>query len=351
LTEPLLRIEGLRTIFRTYEGTVKAVDGVDLEIRKGETLGLVGESGCGKSMTAMSILRLIPQPPGRITAGRVLFQGKDLLRLRERDMQRIRGGRIGMIFQEPMTSLNPVFLVGEQIAEAVLLHQDLGEPLTLLDRVLLAAGLRTERVKDRDERANARAIQMLRLTGIPDPERVASMYPHELSGGMRQRAMIAMALSCNPDLLIADEPTTALDVTIQAQILDLMADLKHKFGSAVLLITHHLGVVAEFCQRVAVMYAGRIVEEAPTKELFARPLHPYTQGLLASIPDPSKARKTPLATVKGTVPNLRNLPRGCHFNPRCPAVMDVCRKEDPKLVDIGQGHKVACFLYHREGTR
>jgi oligopeptide/dipeptide ABC transporter ATP-binding protein len=346
--DDLLRIEGLRTYFDTYDGTVRAVDGVDLAIRRGETLGLVGESGSGKSITALSVLRLVPMPPGRFAGGRVLFQGKDLLRADARAMAKLRGGAISMIFQEPMTSLNPVFRVGDQVAETILLHQDLGEPLTLPDRLLQRLRVRTRRVKEREELARAQAVRMLKVTGIPDPARVARMYPHELSGGMRQRVMIAMALSCNPELLIADEPTTALDVTIQAQIMELMRDAKRRFGSAVLLITHHLGVVAEFCQRVAVMYAGRIVEEAGTRDLFHQPLHPYTQGLMASIPDPGKGRKEELATIRGGVPDMRAPPAGCRFHPRCPFVMDVCVRYDPALVDVGNGHKVACFLHHRK---
>jgi len=322
--EPLLEIEDLRTYFFTRDGVVRAVDGVSLSVKRGETLGVVGESGCGKSVTSLSILRLIPEPPGRIVSGAIRFEGSDLLKLSETEMRGIRGNEISMIFQEPMTSLNPVLTVSRQISETLMLHQGL------------------------DARAAAsRAVEMLRLVKIPEPERRAQQYPHELSGGMRQRVMIAMALACNPKLLIADEPTTALDVTIQAQILDLMRELKQKIGAAIILITHDLGVVAEMAQRVVVMYAGRKVEEAPVKELFRRPRHPYTVGLLNSVPHlgATRGRANPprLAEIPGMVPSLREEIVGCAFAPRCPFATDRCRREAPVLEMKGVGHVVACF--------
>ncbi len=316
---PLLAVEDLRTHFFTSEGTVRALDGVSFAIAPGETLGIVGESGCGKSVTALSVLRLLPRKGARVVGGRVLFEGRDLLALSEAEMRKIRGNRIAMIFQEPMTSLNPVYTIGAQIAEAVRIHQ----------RLSPAA-------------ARARAADMLRLVHIPDaPHRLAD-YPHQFSGGMRQRAMIAMALACNPKLLIADEPTTALDVTIQAQILRLMLELKERIGAAIMLITHDLGVVAETCQRIIVMYAGRTVEEAPVLELFDRPAHPYTRGLLASIPHRSAANRR-LAEIPGTVPSLREPVMGCAFAPRCPIVIDRCRTEAPPMLALAPGHHAACF--------
>jgi oligopeptide/dipeptide ABC transporter ATP-binding protein len=322
----LLRVQNLRTHFFTHEGTVRAVDGVSFAIKKGETLGLVGESGCGKSVTALSIMRLIPSPPGRILDGSVIFEGNDLLSLSERQMREIRGRKISMIFQEPMTSLDPVFTVGHEIMETVRLHQRLKK-----------SGARQE------------AVKALRTVGIPDSERRLKNYPHELSGGMRQRAMIAMALSCNPALLIADEPTTALDVTIQAQILRLIDDLKSKFGTSVLLITHDLGVVAEMCDFVAVMYAGHIVEYTDIHTLFEQPLHPYTAGLNYSIPrlDLEVER---LETIQGLVPNLIELPPGCPFQPRCTRSMPVCSRNMPELIDVEKGHLVKCHLYEAEGS-
>jgi peptide/nickel transport system ATP-binding protein len=322
--EPLLQIEDLRTYFFTRDGIVRAVDGVSIEVRRGETLGVVGESGCGKSVTSLSILRLIPEPPGRIVSGAIRFEGTDLLKLSETEMRDIRGNEISMIFQEPMTSLNPVLTVSRQIGETLTLHQGL------------------------DARAaSARAVEMLRLVKIPEPERRAQQYPHELSGGMRQRVMIAMALACNPKLLIADEPTTALDVTIQAQILDLMRELKQQIGAAIILITHDLGVVAEMAQRVVVMYAGRKVEEAPVKELFRGPRHPYTVGLLNSVPHlgATRGRAIPprLAEIPGMVPSLREEIVGCAFAPRCSFVTDRCRREAPVLETKAAGHVVACF--------
>ena len=323
-TEPLLKVINLKTYFFTDEGVVKAVDDVDLEIYKGETLGIVGESGCGKSVTALSILRLIPSPPGKIVGGQILFRGQELLKLSNSEMRKIRGNEISMIFQEPMTSLNPVFTIGNQIAEAIQLHQGLSKKASL-----------------------EKAVDMLKLVGIPSPERRVKEYPHQLSGGMRQRAMIAMALSCNPSLLIADEPTTALDVTIQAQILDLMTNLKKDFDMAVMLITHDLGIIAETAARVVVMYAGKVVEEADVYSIFEDPKHPYTQGLLRSIPRPDlgMTKEARLQEIPGIVPSLAELPQGCAFNPRCPKVMDICRKETPELKEVKPGHKVRCWLY------
>ena len=301
---------------------VHAVDGVDLAVDRGETLGVVGESGCGKTVTALSVLKLIAMPPGRIVAGEILWQGRDLVPLRKEEMRRIRSKEIGIVFQEPMTSLNPVYTVGEQIAEAVRQHEGLGRRAAL-----------------------EKAVEMLRLVRIPNPERRARDYPHHFSGGMRQRVMIAMALSCNPKLLIADEPTTALDVTIQAQILDLLIEMKSRLGMAVMLITHAMGVVAETAQRVVVMYAGKVVEEAPVGELFARPRHPYTQGLIRSIPRLDRAdRKTRLETISGVVPSLLDPAPGCRFAPRCRFAMTACSRATPELREIGPGHKVACIL-------
>ncbi|HJS32986.1 MAG TPA: ABC transporter ATP-binding protein [Alphaproteobacteria bacterium] len=317
----LLSVEGLRTHFFTLDGVTRAVDGVDIRVKAGETLGIVGESGCGKSVTALSIMRLLPPKLGRIVEGSIRFEGQDLARLSESEMRAIRGNRIAMIFQEPMTSLNPVLSVGDQIAEAVMIHQD----------------------RDRAA-AMSRAIEMLRLVRIPDAERRVRDYPHQFSGGMRQRVMIAMALSCNPKLLIADEPTTALDVTIQAQILKLMLELKGAFGAAVMLITHDLGVVAETCQRVIVMYAGRKVEEAEVAELFDRPLHPYTRGLMASIPRRRAGNRVRrLKEIPGIVPSLRDPIPGCAFAERCGFATERCRREPPPLVAKGPTHRVACW--------
>jgi peptide/nickel transport system ATP-binding protein len=324
VTRPLLEIEELRTWFFTRDGVVRAVDGVSFHVLPGETLAIVGESGCGKSVTALSVLRLVPSPPGRIVSGKIRFAGRDLLALGEAEMRAVRGNEISMIFQEPMTSLNPVLTIGRQIAETLTLHQK-------LDR---RAALR-------------RAVDMLRLVHIPEPQRRVGEYPHQLSGGMRQRVMIAMALACNPKLLIADEPTTALDVTIQAQILDLMRELKEKVAAAIVLITHDLGVVAEMAQRVVVMYAGRKAEEAPVAALFRRPLHPYTKGLLASVPrlGASLDRTHParLAEIGGTVPSLRDPIPGCAFAERCAFATDICRRETPPLAEKEHGHAVACF--------
>ena len=319
----LLRIEGLKTHFATDEGWLHAVDGVDLAVERGETLCLVGESGCGKSVTAMTVLKLLPMPPGKIVAGRVLWEGRDLVPLAAGEMRRIRAKEIAIVFQEPMTSLNPVYTVGEQIAEVVRLHEGLGK-----------------------KAATERAVEMLKLVHIPTPERRVHDYPHQFSGGMRQRVMIAMALSCNPQLLIADEPTTALDVTIQAQILELLAELKARLGMAVLLITHAMGVVAEVAQRVVVMYAGKVVEQAPVQALFASPRHPYTQGLIRSIPriDLAAEHKQRLEAIPGTVPKLIAPPEGCRFAPRCKFAREACRAATPPLREVAPGHQVACIL-------
>jgi peptide/nickel transport system ATP-binding protein len=323
--EKILEIDNLHTYFSSRDGLVKAVDGVSFYLRPEETLGVVGESGCGKSVTALSILRLIPNPPGKIAEGRILFEGKNLLQRSEVEMQDIRGNEISMIFQEPMTSLNPVLTIGHQISEAIILHQGLSRK-SALDKT----------------------VEMLQLVHIPEARRRVHEYPHQMSGGMRQRVMIAMALSCNPKVLIADEPTTALDVTIQAQILHLMLELKEKVGSAIILITHALGVIAETAQRVVVMYAGKKVEEAPVEELFDKPLHPYTEGLLGSVPRLDKAAESMpgrvrLREIKGIVPSLHNLPKGCIFEPRCHLARDQCRNEYPPLEEIRPGHQVACW--------
>jgi peptide/nickel transport system ATP-binding protein len=318
---PLLRVDDLRTHFFTVDGVTRAVDGVSFHVDPGETLGIVGESGCGKSVTALSILRLLPPRIGRIVGGTVSFEGTNLLDLSIAAMRDIRGNRIAMIFQEPMTSLNPVLSIGEQIAEAVRIHQGASQA-----------------------DARARAEEMLRLVKIPDAAKRLDDYPHQFSGGMRQRVMIAMALSCNPQLLIADEPTTALDVTVQAQILNLMIELKERTGAAVMLITHALPVVAETCQRVIVMYAGRIVESAPVDELFDNPLHPYTRGLMSSIPRlGSAARQKRLTEIPGIVPDLRKPIPGCAFAPRCGLADDRCRNEAPALIEHVGGHRAACF--------
>jgi peptide/nickel transport system ATP-binding protein len=325
MAERLLDVKGLKTYFFTDEGVVRAVDGIDFYINKGETLGIVGESGCGKSVTALSIMRLIAQPPGRIVEGTIHYNGRNLLDLSNSEMRKIRGKEISMIFQEPMTSLNPVFTVGEQIAEAIRLHEKLGR---------------------RD--AMDKTVEMLKLVHIPNAERRVKEYPHQLSGGMRQRIMIAMALSCNPNLLIADEPTTALDVTIQAQILELLNELKAKLNMAVLLITHDMGVIAETAQRVVVMYAAQVVEEATVGELFKEPLHPYTQGLLRSIPriDLAATQRTRLETIPGTVPTLRGeIKPACRFAPRCQFAKPTHFENTPPLKEVRPGHKVACFLY------
>ena len=324
MTERMLEIRGLKVHFNTEDGVLRAVDGVDLGIDAGETLGIVGESGCGKSVTALTIMRLLPMPPGRIVAGEIRWQGHDLVKASDEVLRALRAREIAMIFQEPMTSLNPVYSVGEQIAEVVRLHKKLGR-----------------------KEAMAHAVEMLRLVHIPHPQARVNDYPHQFSGGMRQRVMIAMALSCNPKLLIADEPTTALDVTIQAQILDLMTELKEKLGMAVLLITHAMGVVAETAQRVVVMYAGNVIEEADVGELFRAPLHPYTQGLIRSIPriDLAATHKQRLEAIGGTVPSLIDPPPGCRFAARCKFARDECLTAMPPLIEVSPGHKVACVLH------
>ena len=323
--EKILEVNGLKTYFYSSAGAAQAVDGVSFHLNSGEVLGVVGESGSGKSVSALSIMQLIPDPPGKVVAGRIDFDGQNLLDLSPRQMRRIRGNRIAMIFQEPMTSLNPVFTIGNQISEMFILHRRAG----------------------RKEALEA-SIEMLNRVQIPAPRRRVHEYPHQLSGGMRQRAMIAMALACDPEILIADEPTTALDVTVQAQILDLMLTLKEDFGTAVQIITHDLGVIAEMAQRIVVMYAGRVVEAAPTLEIFQAPLHPYTIGLLKSIPvlgSRSAGESKPLSEIKGMVPSLTALPKGCKFGDRCPSVMDVCRKVEPELSDIASGRRVRCWLH------
>ncbi len=322
---PLLSVEHLSTHFHTDRGTLKAVDDVSFSLEAGKTLALVGESGCGKSVTALSIMRLIPVPPGRIASGRILFDGTDLLQISEAEMRHVRGNKISMIFQEPMTSLNPVFRVGDQIAEVLELHQKLSK-----------------------KEALDRAVELLRMVGIPSPETRIRDYPHQMSGGMRQRVMIAMALACHPRLLIADEPTTALDVTIQAQILELMDELRRTTGTAVLLITHDLGVVAETAEHVVVMYAGRVVEEAPVRELFHHPKHPYTQGLLRSIPSLAEDEKQRLEAIPGVVPSLLALPPGCAFHDRCGFAMERCLQEDPPWEELKPKHGVRCWLYESQ---
>lgn len=319
--EKLLEIKGLKTYFNTEDGVAKAVNGVDYHVYKGETLGVVGESGSGKSVTSLSIMRLIPNPPGFIAGGQILFDGKDLLKLSYEEMRKVRGNQISMIFQEPMTSLNPVFTIGNQIMEPIILH----EKLSLKD-------------------AEDRAVEMLDKVGIPGARNRLNDYPHQFSGGMRQRVMIAMALACDPKLLIADEPTTALDVTIQAQILELMVELRENNPeSSIILITHDMAVVAETCDRIAVMYCGRIQEMATVDEIFYNPKHPYTRGLLESIPNPSK-KKDRLFAIPGIVPNLMNLPIGCKFCTRCDEKMDICELEEPPMVEISEGHFLRCHL-------
>ncbi len=321
----LLEVKELQTSFFTPEGEVRAIDGVSFEIGEGKTLGLVGESGCGKSVTSLSIMRLIPSPPGRIVGGEIVYRGRNLLKLNNEEMRKIRGNEISMIFQEPMTSLNPVFTVGNQIGEAIRLHQGLGKQET-----------------------RQKTIEMLRLVKIADPESRVDAYPHQLSGGMRQRVMIAMALSCNPSLLIADEPTTALDVTIQAQILELMKELQQRIRMALLLITHDLGVVAEQADEVAIMYAGKIVERARAEAIFARPLHPYTVGLLQSLPGTGVKKKKRLDAIPGVVPSPLQLPQGCRFRDRCPKASGICAEKEPELEEKREGHMVACYFPETE---
>ncbi|MCW1968012.1 MAG: ABC transporter ATP-binding protein [Anaerolineae bacterium] len=321
----LLDIQSLKTHFFTEDGVVKAVDGIDIQVRKGETVGIVGESGCGKSVTSLSIMRLVA-PPGKVVGGRIMFDGKDLLQMSEKEMTKIRGNRISMIFQQPTTCLNPVFKIGDQIAEVLNIHKSMGK-----------------------QAGRERAIELLRMVGIPEPQKRANAYPHEISGGQAQRVMIAMALACAPELLIADEPTTALDVTIQAQILDLMRGLRDKTGTSIVLITHDLGVVAEMAERVVVMYAGQVVEMADVKTLFSKPMHPYTQGLINSIPVLGVVRDR-LDTIQGSVPNLLNPPPGCRFEPRCTVCQGLarerCLNEVPPLREIEPGHWVRTWLYN-----
>jgi len=321
MTKPLLEVRGLKTYFFTDEGVVKAVDGVDFDIHEGEIFGLVGESGCGKSVTALSLLRVVPSPPGRIVDGKVMFEGRDLMKISEREMRRIRGAKISMIFQDPHSSLNPVFRIGDQIAEAIQLHQ----------RV------------DKKE-VPSKAAEALDLVRIPDPEDRMYQYPHQFSGGMKQRAMMAMMLACNPALLIADEPTTAVDVTIQIQILELLRELRRKQGASIMIITHNLGVIAEICDRVAVMYAGNIVEQADVVSLFEKPKHPYTLALLGTFPGAEKKRGE-LTVIPGFVPSLVDAPSGCKFHPRCPHAKPICTKEMPPVVEVDEGHTVRCHLY------
>lgn len=323
MTQPVLDIQQLKLHFFSEKGVVKAVDGVDLTIHQGEIVGLVGESGCGKSVTSLSIMGLVPQPPGKIVNGSIWFEGKDLTKLSQKKMQKIRGRQIAMIFQEPMTSLNPLFTIGNQMVEAIRAHEDCSK-----------------------KEAEARALEILGKVGI-SRKGILDEYPHQLSGGMRQRVMIAMAMILNPRLLIADEPTTALDVTIQAQILDLMKSLNEEYKTSILMITHDLGVVAEMCDRIVVMYAGQVVEETDRHRLFQEPKHPYTQGLLKSIPK-LKERKKRLYAIPGQVPTPRNMPAGCRFAPRCEFVMDRCRKEAPELIQADKNHYSRCFLHQRE---
>ncbi len=322
----LLSVKNLKTHFHSAGRTVRALDGVSFDIEEGGVFGLVGETGCGKSVTALSILRLIPHPPGKIVEGEIAFRGRDLLRLPEDEMRSVRGKEISMIFQEPMTSLNPVFRIGDQMAEVIMLHQRLGRA-----------------------QAVEKAVQMLNRVHIPDARRVVKQFPHQLSGGMRQRVMIAMELSCHPSLLIADEPTTALDVTIQAQILRLIREMKREFHISVLLITHDLGVVAELCNRVAVMYAGSIVEQARVEEIFSNARHPYTQGLWGAIPLADQEKQS-LSVIPGNVPDLSNPPGGCKFHPRCPFRLDMCDQASPSLFPISPDHLVSCYLYGGKGS-
>lgn len=321
--QTLLEIRGLKTHFFTRYGEVPAVDGVDITVPAGKIVGIVGESGCGKSVTAMSIMHLV-QRPGRVVDGQILFHGEDLVPKTTREINEIRGNKISMIFQEPMTSLNPVYTIGRQVSEAILLYQNVSA-----------------------EKAKELTIEILRKVGIPEPEKRYKSYPHQLSGGMRQRVMIGMAMVCNPELMIADEPTTALDVTIEAQILHLMRGLQKEKGTSVIMITHNLGVVAELCDEVYVMYAGKVMEHANVYELFQNPSHPYTYGLLNSIPDTSEA-KDRLYTIKGMVPNLLALPKGCRFCPRCPKAMKICTMREPEMQTVSDGHTARCFLFDKE---
>jgi len=323
----LLRVEDLRTTFYTDEAVISAVDGISFSVKPGEVVGIVGESGCGKSVASLSIMRLIYYPPGKIEGGKIYLNNRNLLAMSEREMRTIRGNEIAMIFQEPMTSLNPVYKIGDQVSEAIRLHQGLDSAAAWKE-----------------------AGRMLDLVGIPRPKEILDNYPHQLSGGMRQRAMIAMALSCNPKLLIADEPTTALDVTIQAQILELMRDLKEKINTAIIFITHDLGVIAEMAQHVVVMYTGKVVESSDVESLFNKPLHPYTAGLINSKPK-LEEEKAVLDFIPGNVPNPMDMPEGCAFHPRCKEVMSVCRQEMPDLLESKPGHQVRCWLYHKQEAK
>ncbi len=320
--QPILRVENLKTYFYTEDGVVKAVDGVTFDLYEGETLGIVGESGSGKSVTSLSIMRLLDEK-GKIVDGKIIFKGKNLLELSEAEMRKIRGNEIAMIFQEPMVALNPVYTIGDQIMEAIMLHQNVGE-----------------------SKAREIAIDLLRKVGIPEPEKRVDQYPHQLSGGMRQRAMIAMALSCRPSILIADEPTTALDVTIQAQILDLMKELQKEYGMALIMITHDMGVIAEMADRVVVMYAGRVVEYGEVHEIFKKPRHPYTYGLLSSIPR-LDVEQEKLKSIPGTVPDPLSFPSGCKFHPRCEFAQERCKNEEPELVEVEPGHFSRCFFWEK----
>jgi len=326
--EVILEVRDIKTWFSTDDGIVKAVDGISFDLRKGETLGLVGESGSGKSVTNLSIMRLIPSPPGRIMAGDIRFHDRSVLSMSVKELRAMRGGSISMIFQDPMTSLNPFLRISTQLVETIRLHQGLDKA-----------------------RARDMAVEMLRMVGIPKPEKRVDAYPHQFSGGMRQRVMIAMALSCRPEVLIADEPTTALDVTIQAQIIEIIKDLSAKLGTAVILITHDLGVVSGMCQRLCVMYAGRIVERGRTDALFADPRHPYTQGLIRSVPRLDRDARERLFSIPGTPPSLINMPECCPFHPRCSRAMDVCRSRYPAETDFGGGHRASCWMYAEGGAR
>lgn len=319
-SQRILEVKDLRTYFYTRDSVIKAVDGLSYHVNKGECVGLVGESACGKSVSSMSILRLIPYPPGIIVGGQILFKGEDLLQVSEERMREIRGNQIAMVFQEPTTSLNPVLTVGRQISESLELHRKMDK-----------------------EAAIAESSKLLKLVGIPDPDKRIMDHPHQFSGGMQQRIMIAMALSCNPELLIADEPTTSLDVTVQAQLLEILANLRSEYGTSVIIITHNLGVVARYVDRVNVMYAGNLVETAPTDTIYAAPKHPYTLGLLASVPRLDSPRKETLRVIKGLPPNLAQLPEGCPFHPRCDYAMDRCREEKPPLEEVGKDHYRTCF--------
>ncbi|MCC0684786.1 ABC transporter ATP-binding protein [Clostridioides sp. ZZV15-6383] len=323
MNKTLIEIKDLKVYFHTDKGIVKSVNGVSFNINEGETIGIVGESGCGKSVTAMSLMKLLPT--SKIEGGEIIFQGKDILKMNENELMGIRGNEISMIFQEPMTSLNPAFTVGNQIIEGIMLHQDLSK-----------------------EEAKKKVIDMIKLVEIPRAEEIYNSYPHELSGGMRQRIMIAMALSCNPKLLIADEPTTALDVTIQAQVLDIMKNIKEKLNTSIMMITHDLGVIAEMCDKVIVMYAGKIIEVAEVVELFKNPKHPYTIGLLKSKPTLGENKEKRLYSIPGQVPNPIGIPDSCYFSDRCEKVCDKCRTQTPPLIELNNGHSIACWLYKKE---